>query len=117
MLDRLLKLGTGIDTVTQHLVDEGVQEFGKAFDELMEALPPVYWVLRAEAQQRIFIEVLAQLDACRVRRIALSPARYEFSDAPADQGKYDSSRTLTAARQQRTQMTRKERKDYYATHS
>src|ERR1700722_801232 len=42
------------------------------FDRL---LPPIYSVLRAGAEGRIVIEVLAQLDASRVRGIALTPTQ------------------------------------------
>ena len=38
-------------------------------------LPPIYTVLRTGDQQRIVIEVLAQLDAHRVRGIALTPTQ------------------------------------------
>jgi F-type H+-transporting ATPase subunit beta len=38
-------------------------------------LPPIYSVLRAGAQQQVVIEVLAQLDARRVRGIALTPTQ------------------------------------------
>ena len=38
-------------------------------------LPPIYTVLRAGDQQQIVIEVLAQLDAHRVRGIALTPTQ------------------------------------------
>ncbi len=38
-------------------------------------LPPIHTVLRAGAEQRIVIEVLAQLDAQRVRGIALTPTQ------------------------------------------
>ena len=40
-----------------------------------EQLPPIYPVLRAGAEQQIVIEVLAQLDAHRVRGIALTPTQ------------------------------------------
>ncbi len=40
-----------------------------------ERLPPIYSVLRAGAEKRIVIEVLAQLDAHRVRGIALTPTQ------------------------------------------
>jgi len=36
-------------------------------------LPPIYTVLRAGAEKQIVIEVLSQLDAHRVRGIALTP--------------------------------------------
>jgi F-type H+-transporting ATPase subunit beta len=42
------------------------------FDQHM---PPIYSVLRAGAEQQIAIEVLAQLDARRVRGIALTPTQ------------------------------------------
>jgi F-type H+-transporting ATPase subunit beta len=38
-------------------------------------LPPIYSVLRAGEEGRIVIEVLAQLDAHRVRGIALTPTQ------------------------------------------
>jgi len=38
-------------------------------------------------------------------------------DIRADRGETDFSNTLSAVRQQRTQTTRKERKDYYAKQS
>jgi F-type H+-transporting ATPase subunit beta len=38
-------------------------------------LPPIYTVLRAGAERQIVIEVLAQLDACHVRGIALTPTQ------------------------------------------
>ena len=38
-------------------------------------LPPIYTVLRAGAEKQIVIEVLAQLDARRVRGIALTPTQ------------------------------------------
>lgn len=38
-------------------------------------LPPIYSVLRAGAERQIVIEVLAQLDARRVRGIALTPTQ------------------------------------------
>ncbi len=38
-------------------------------------LPPIYTVLRAGAERQIVIEVLAQLDARRVRGIALTPTQ------------------------------------------
>jgi F-type H+-transporting ATPase subunit beta len=38
-------------------------------------LPPIYTVLRAGAEKQIIIEVLAQLDAHRVRGIALTPTQ------------------------------------------
>ena len=38
-------------------------------------LPPIYSVLRAGAEREIIIEVLAQLDAYRVRGIALTPTQ------------------------------------------
>jgi F-type H+/Na+-transporting ATPase subunit beta len=40
-----------------------------------EHLPPIYSVLRAGAEGHIVIEVLAQLDARRVRGIALTPTQ------------------------------------------
>lgn len=40
-----------------------------------EYLPPIYLVRRAGAEQQIVIEVLAQLDARRVRGIALTPTQ------------------------------------------
>ena len=40
-----------------------------------EHLPPIYSVLRAGDEGRIVIEVLAQLDARRVRGIALTPTQ------------------------------------------
>jgi F-type H+-transporting ATPase subunit beta len=40
-----------------------------------EHLPPIYSVLRAGAEGRIVIEVLAQRDACHVRGIALTPTQ------------------------------------------
>jgi F-type H+-transporting ATPase subunit beta len=38
-------------------------------------LPPIYTVLRAGSEKQIVIEVLAQLDACHVRGIALTPTQ------------------------------------------
>ena len=38
-----------------------------------ERLPPIYSVLRSGAKKQIVIEVLAQIDAHRVRGIALTP--------------------------------------------
>ena len=38
-------------------------------------LPPIYSLLRAGEKNRIVIEVLAQLDAHRVRGIALTPTQ------------------------------------------
>ena len=38
-------------------------------------LPPIFSVLRAGAERHIVIEVMAQLDACRVRGIALTPTQ------------------------------------------
>ena len=38
-------------------------------------LPPIYSMLRAGAKKQIVIEVLAQLDARRVRGIALTPTQ------------------------------------------
>ena len=40
-----------------------------------EHLPPIYSMLRAGAERQIVIEVLAQLDARRVRGIALTPTQ------------------------------------------
>jgi F-type H+-transporting ATPase subunit beta len=40
-----------------------------------EHLPPIYSVLRAGDEGRIVIDVLAQLDAHRVRGIALTPTQ------------------------------------------
>ena len=40
-----------------------------------ERLPPIYSLLRAGAEKQIVIEVLAQLDATRVRGIALTPTQ------------------------------------------
>ena len=40
-----------------------------------EHLPPIYSVLRTGAERQIVIEVLAQLDARRVRGIALTPTQ------------------------------------------
>jgi F-type H+-transporting ATPase subunit beta len=40
-----------------------------------EHLPPIYSVLRAGAEKQVVIEVLAQLDARRVRGIALTPTQ------------------------------------------
>ena len=39
------------------------------------SLPPIFTVLRAGAERRIVIEVMGQLDACRVRGIALTPTQ------------------------------------------
>ena len=38
MMERLPELGIGIDSVTQYLVDEGVEKFNKPFDKLMATL-------------------------------------------------------------------------------
>ena len=38
VLERLPELGINIDTVTQQLVDEGVEKFNRPFDKLMETL-------------------------------------------------------------------------------
>src|SRR3984957_11131262 len=40
-----------------------------------QCLPPIYSVLRAGAEGQIVIEVMAQLDARRVRGIALTPTQ------------------------------------------
>ncbi|MEO5698290.1 MAG: F0F1 ATP synthase subunit beta, partial [Burkholderiaceae bacterium] len=40
-----------------------------------DRLPPIYSVLHAGPQQRMVIEVLAQLDAHHVRGIALTPTQ------------------------------------------
>ena len=40
-----------------------------------DCLPPIYSVLRAGAQEEIVIEVMAQLDARRVRGVALTPTQ------------------------------------------
>jgi len=40
-----------------------------------DSLPPIYTVLRAGAKKQIVIEVLAHLDACHVRGIALTPTQ------------------------------------------
>jgi len=49
---------------------------GSVVDVRFEAyLPPIYSVLRAGAEQRIVIEVLAQRDARHVRGIALTPTQ------------------------------------------
>ncbi len=38
-------------------------------------LPPIFSVLRAGAGQEIVVEVMTQLDACRIRGIALTPTQ------------------------------------------
>jgi F-type H+-transporting ATPase subunit beta len=43
--------------------------------EFAEHLPPIYSVLHADDEGRIVIEVLAHLDARRVRGIALTPTQ------------------------------------------
>ena len=40
-----------------------------------QCLPPIYTVLRAGAHSQIVVEVMAQLDASRVRGIALTPTQ------------------------------------------
>ena len=49
---------------------------GSVVDMRFDAqLPPIYSLLRAGEKNQIVIEVLAQLDACRVRGIALTPTQ------------------------------------------
>ncbi|MGA2697992.1 MAG: F0F1 ATP synthase subunit beta, partial [Terriglobales bacterium] len=40
-----------------------------------KCLPPIFTVLRAGAHSQIVVEVMAQLDASRVRGIALTPTQ------------------------------------------
>ena len=54
-------------------------------------VPPIHSVLRAGDEERIVIEVPAQLDACRVRGIVLTPSQgfargMTVDDAAHDQG-------------------------------
>jgi len=49
---------------------------GSVVDMSFDAqLPPIYSLLRTGEENQIVIEVLAQLDACRVRGIALTPTQ------------------------------------------
>jgi len=54
-------------------------------------VPPVHSVLRAGDEGRIVIEVLAQLDACRVRGIVLTPSQGSARGMTVD----DASELLT----------------------
>jgi F-type H+-transporting ATPase subunit beta len=71
-------MNTNHDTSNKPVTNAGVvvSVRGSVVDvQFDDRLPSIYSVLRAGAQKQIVIEVLAQLDASRVRGIALTPTQ------------------------------------------